>query len=127
MGAMLLACVGMSCSANSRGPHPASIGGPKSSDTPSRFLSVVFRQFKAVRVLAQVPRLREQELFRQEPQPPVKDKNLDGGCHAPRLRGHVVFCQQPSTSPGFDWRAENIRSPPVFLALISVNSKQSGY
>ncbi len=34
-------------------------------------------------------------MFRQEPQPPVKDEPLNDacdGCHAPRLRGHVVFC-----------------------------------
>ncbi len=54
-------------------------------------------------------------MFRQEPQPPVKGKNLDDGCHAPRLRGHVVFCQPPRTSDA-----------PVFLALLPINSKRSG-
>ncbi len=33
-GAMLLACVGMWCSANSPVPRPSSIGGPRTSDTP---------------------------------------------------------------------------------------------
>ncbi len=65
-------------------------------------------------------------MFRQEPQPPVKGKTLDDGCHAPRLRGHVMFCQQPSTSPVFDWRAENIRYTG-FLSLVIVSSKRSSY
>ncbi len=59
---------------------------------------------------------RRMLLFRREPQPPVKGKNLDDGCHAPRLRGHVVFCQQPGGLRGFDWRGENI-SYTGFLRL----------
>ncbi len=63
-------------------------------------------------------------MFRQEPQPPVKGKNLDDGCHAPRLRGHVVFSQLPRTSSIGGPRTSGT---PLFLALLPVNSKRSGY
>ncbi len=60
----------------------------------------------------------EQELFRQEPQPPVKGKNLDDGCHASRLREHASV-GPPVPMPVFDWQAENIRYTGFFSLVTS--------
>ncbi len=56
-------------------------------------------------------------LFRQEPQPPVKGKNLDDGCHASRLREHALV-GPPVPRPVFGWRGEDIRYTG-FFSLVS--------
>ncbi len=121
---MLHACVGMCCSDNSRVPRPVFDWRAETSETPV-FLALLPVNSKRSGTRAKFHVGEEQELFRQEPQPPVKDKNSTTGAMLHACVGMCCSDNSRVPRPVFDWRAETSETP-VFLALLPVNSKRSG-